>query len=87
MMNPDFVDAVCKLVEAVLIEHCLPVGGEGHLNEEFTIECARAVLEDLRTAPEFSSRHGWADRLLANSDWPEVKWLDVHGGKGSNEWP
>jgi hypothetical protein len=62
-INQDLVDAVCKLVEAVLVEHCLPVGGEGHLNEEFTVECALAVLEVFRTAPEFSSLHGWVDLI------------------------
>jgi hypothetical protein len=82
-MNQDLVDAVCKLVEAVLVEHCLPVGGEGHLNEEFTVECALGVLEMFRTAPEFSSRRGWVDRLLAHSDLPETKWSDAGGG---NPW-
>ena len=46
-MEPDFADAVCKLVEAVFVEHCLPVGSEGHLNEEFTVECAFAVLREI----------------------------------------
>jgi len=81
-MNQDFVDGVCKLVEAVLVEHCLPVGTEGHLNEEFTVECALAVLREIRAAPELSSRHGWVDRLLANPDLPTVKWSDVPGGGG-----
>ena len=84
--NPKFVDAVCRLVDAVFIEHCLPVGSEGHLNEEFTVECALAVLRKVRAAPEFSSLHGWANRLLANPDIPEPDaWSRVPGG-GGNPW-
>jgi hypothetical protein len=68
-MHPEFVDAVCKLVDAVLVEHCLPVGAEGHLNEEFTINCALTVLREIRATQELSSLHKWADsRLLAHTD-------------------
>ena len=51
-MKPDLVNAVCKLVDAVFIEHCLPVGTEGHLNEEHTVESALALLREIRAAPE-----------------------------------
>jgi hypothetical protein len=78
-MNPEFVDAVCKLVDAVLVEHCLPVGTEGHLNEEFTVNCALTVLREIRAAEELSSLHNWADnRLLAHAnDGDET--LEWHG--------
>jgi hypothetical protein len=68
--NSEFVDAVCMLVDAVLIEHCLPVGGdEAILNEVATVNCTLAVLREIRAAPEFSSLHQWADkRLLAHAD-------------------
>jgi hypothetical protein len=81
-LDPDFINAVCELVAAVLVEHCLPVGTEGHLNEEHTVECALIVLRKIRAAPELSSLHSWADRLLANPDLPSIKWSDVpgHGG-------
>jgi hypothetical protein len=76
----DFINAVCELVDAVFVEHCLPVDADGHLNEEFTVESALRVLKEIRAAPEFASRHRWADRILANSDLPSIKWLDVPGG-------
>jgi hypothetical protein len=70
IMNPEFVAAVCELIDAVLIEHCLPIeGDEGIINEQTTIGCALTLLRKLRAAPEFSSRHQWANkRLLAHAD-------------------
>ena len=69
-MKPKLVDAVRQLVEAVLVEHCLPVAGdEGLWNEEHTIDCALAVLTEIRAAEELSSLHNWADvRLSAHAD-------------------
>jgi hypothetical protein len=69
--NTAFVDAVCALVDAVLVEHCLPTGpgGEGLCNEAHTIDCVLAVLREIRAAQELSSLHGWADvRLSAHAD-------------------
>ena len=52
-MKPKLVDAVRQLVEAVLVEHCLPVAGdEGLWNEEHTIDCALAVFA-IRAAEDF----------------------------------
>jgi hypothetical protein len=69
-MNQKVIDAVRMLVEAVLVEHCLPVGGdEGVWNEEHTVDCALAVLREIRAAQELSSLHSWADkRLSAHAD-------------------
>jgi hypothetical protein len=60
-----FVDAVCKLVDAVLVEHCFPiVGDEAIWNEEHTVDCVLAVLREIRAAQELSSLHKWADSRL-----------------------
>jgi hypothetical protein len=81
-MKPDLVIAVCELVDAVFIEHCLPVGTEGHLNEEHAVESALVLLREIRAAPEFAPRHNWTDRLLTNPNLPKLTWLDVPGGGG-----
>jgi hypothetical protein len=83
-LDPDFINAVCELVAAVFVEHCLPVGTEGHLNEEWTLEAARIVMEKIREAPEFSVRHAWAERLLADNPEPTGKWADLPCGE--EEW-
>jgi len=69
-MNPKLVGAVRELVEAVLVEHCLPVAGdEGLWNEAHTVDCVLAVLREIRAAQELSSLHSWADdRLSAHVD-------------------
>ena len=67
--NPEFVDAVCKLVDAVIFEHCTIAGSEAYDSVEITVDCALAVLKEIRAAKEFSSLHGWADRqLLVHAD-------------------
>ena len=72
--NPEFVDAVRKLVDAVLIEHCLPVGTEGQLNEEHTVNCALNVLREIRAAQELSSLHRWAGTRLDAHAGDEDHW-------------
>jgi hypothetical protein len=70
IMNPKLVGAVRELVDAVLVEHCLPVAGnEGLWNEAHTVDCVLAVLREIRAAQELSSLHSWADdRLSAHTD-------------------
>jgi hypothetical protein len=59
MTDPVF-SAVCKLVDAVLIEHCIAV--DQHLwHEEHTVDCVLAVLREIRAAEELTSLHNWAD--------------------------
>jgi hypothetical protein len=67
MTDPVF-SAVCKLVDAVLIEHCIAV--DQHLwHEEHTVDCVLAVLREIRAAEELTSLHNWADtRLSAHGD-------------------
>jgi hypothetical protein len=68
-MTDPVVNALCALVDAVLIEHCLPCKTEGIYNEGYTISCALDALRKIRAAPEFSSLHSWADkRLPAHKD-------------------
>ena len=62
-MHENIVDAVCKLIDAVLYEHCVATDGDWR-NTEATVECALAALEKIRVSAEFSSRHGWADQQL-----------------------
>ena len=64
MTDPVF-NALRNLIEAVLIEHCLPCGTEGMYNEGRTVSCAIDALRKIRAAPEFSSLHNWADKRLA----------------------
>ena len=46
--NPAFIDAVCKLVDAVIIAQCFPVIGRGNsVNEEHALNCAFAVLREI----------------------------------------
>jgi hypothetical protein len=70
-MNPEFVDAVCKLVEAVIYQDCTIAGSEDGEAVIVTVDAALAVAEAIRAAPEFSALHGWADCQLA-----------VHAGAG-----
>jgi hypothetical protein len=69
-MNFKFVDAVCDLIDCVLIEHCcIPMGDEAILNETATVNSTLAVLKEIQATPELSSRHQWADkRLRAHAD-------------------
>jgi hypothetical protein len=72
-----FLDAVRELVEAVLVEHCLPVcGDEACVNEEHTLDCALAVLKEIRMAPELSSLHSWTERRLSEHGGDRYKWSD-----------
>jgi hypothetical protein len=64
-MTEPVVNALRNLIEAVLIEHCLPCETEGMYNEGHTISCALDALRKIRAAPEFSSLHSWADKRLA----------------------
>ena len=72
-----FLDAIRKLVEAVLVEHCIPVTrDEGCVNEEHTLDCALAVLEEIGATPELSSLHGWTERRLSEHGGDRYKWSD-----------
>jgi hypothetical protein len=67
MIDDDVLKAVCALVDAVLAEHCLPVGTEGMWNEQHTIDCTLEVLRKISAAPGLFALHEWADkRLLAH---------------------
>ena len=63
--NPAFIDAVCKLVDAVIIAQCFPVIGRGNsVNEEHALNCAFAVLREISATAELSSLHTWANKRL-----------------------
>jgi hypothetical protein len=64
-MKAEFVDAVTKLVDAVLYAECTPAGGEDGLAVEVTVNAVLGVLKEIRAAPELSSLHEWADRQLS----------------------
>jgi hypothetical protein len=71
-MNAEFVDAVCKLVDAVIVGHCTIAGSEAYDTEERIVDCALTVVEKIRTAQEFSSLHGWAEHQLSAARAPEA---------------
>jgi hypothetical protein len=61
-MDKDLIEAVKQLVDAVGTEHCIPIeGDEALMNEQRTVERARAVLRKVRAMPELSSLHSWAE--------------------------
>jgi hypothetical protein len=67
--NQELVDAVCKLVDAVIYAECTVAGSEDGNAVLVTVDCARAVIREIRAAEELSPLHKWADsRLIANAD-------------------
>jgi hypothetical protein len=61
-MNEDLVTAVKQLVDAVCTEHCTDQpNGDDPDPMMRTVECVSVVVEKIRTAPELSSLHSWAE--------------------------
>ena len=97
-MTPDFVAAVCALIDAVLIEHCIPPdGNDAPYNEAVTVDAAIALVKVIRATPEFSALHAWADkRLLADHTDPDEilkvlvethQWVERHLKQGDADGP
>jgi hypothetical protein len=59
-MNEDLVMAVKQLVDAFCYEHCIDTSSSCGSMEQ-TQECVSVVIEKIRTAPELSSLHSWAE--------------------------
>jgi hypothetical protein len=67
--NQELVDAVRKLVDAVIYAECTIAGSEDGDAVTVTVDAAIAVLRQIRAAEELSWLHKWADsRLLAHAD-------------------
>jgi hypothetical protein len=64
-VDPDLIDAVCKLVEALIRWHRESETDISDITIETTVFYVDAILRAIRAAPELSSLHGWADRQLA----------------------
>jgi hypothetical protein len=82
-MSLKLVDAVHALVEAVLVEHCHDVDVDTAVwNEARTVDCALAVLKEVRAAQGLSSLHGWADtQLAAHADNARLVARILRGGR------
>jgi hypothetical protein len=71
-MNEDLVTAIKQLVDAVCYEHCTERDGSEGDPMIQTVECASVVVEKIRTTPELSSLHSWAEskaRLMPGPGW------------------
>jgi hypothetical protein len=61
----EFLDAVCAMIEGVIVEHCTPViGDEGLQNEMRTVEQTRHVLMTMLKSELPEQRFAWANRAL-----------------------
>jgi hypothetical protein len=78
-MNSELLDAVCKLVDAVLTEHCIASDGNGLEREVHTVDCAVAVLEKIRAGTR-NPLEGWANRRLVAHENGYLEALETGGG-------
>jgi hypothetical protein len=66
--NRELVDAVRKLVDAVIYAECTIAGSDDGNAVIVTVDAAIAVLREIRAAEELSWLHKWADSgLLAHA--------------------
>jgi hypothetical protein len=66
-MSDSFVDAGCKLCDAVIFGNCTIAGSESYETPAIEVERALAVLEMIRASEEFSPLHGWAERQMSTA--------------------
>jgi hypothetical protein len=59
-MEVTMIDAVRKLVDAVIHECCTSEGGEDPYACADSADCARTVLKEILAAPELVAQHEWA---------------------------
>jgi hypothetical protein len=64
-MNTEFIASVKRLVDSITFRDSIDVSGNDADSIVIMQECVDDILKRVRTTPEMSSLHTWADRHLA----------------------